>query len=260
MKHVHVVGCPRSGTTLLTEMMIASFSLEGHCEHEETIFKAPAGGYDIYLSKKPNDILWMEQILDIDPDLHVIALLRDPRAVICSIHQGHQGMYFCNYPVWKRAEQALQRIMRHPRVMLVRYEDLVADPDAVQQRIIEQMPFLEPTGSFSQFHQRAKSSEASQKALGGVRHVDSKRVAGWRAHLPRLKQQLDRYPGLADDLLRYGYETDRAWLQELADVSPVRYPCRYPDSNQWWKRLEQNLRFRQKIRRFRRARSGASHA
>jgi hypothetical protein len=107
MISLHVVGCPRSGTTLLTEMMASCFDIDGSCEHEESIFKVSPDHHGIYLSKKPNDILWVNRIIEQDKQLHVIAIIRDPRAVICSIHDGHPGIYFCNYPVWKRAEKAL---------------------------------------------------------------------------------------------------------------------------------------------------------
>lgn len=125
MKNVHLVGCPRSGTTLLMEMMGASFRLDANWKHEESVFSVPHEGYTVYLSKKPNDVIWVSRLLDDDPHLHVIAMLRDPRSVVTSIHKGHPGLYFCNYPAWKRAERALSEIAEKPRVLTVKYEDLV---------------------------------------------------------------------------------------------------------------------------------------
>lgn len=112
--HLHVVGCPRSGTTLMAEMLVACYPHEGHSEHEETIFKVPPQKSGLRLSKKPNDALWMAPLLDRDPNLYVIAMMRDPRSVICSMHKAWPGMYFCNYPVWKRAEKAITDIQAHP--------------------------------------------------------------------------------------------------------------------------------------------------
>jgi hypothetical protein len=51
--HLHVVGCPRSGTTLMAEMLVACYPHEGHSEHEETIFKVPPQESGLRLSKNP---------------------------------------------------------------------------------------------------------------------------------------------------------------------------------------------------------------
>ena len=106
-RNLHIVGCPRSGTTLLAEMMSTCFAVDGSSEHEESIFKLAPHADGLYVSKKPNDILWLHRLLDRDDSLHAIAMIRDPRAVVCSIHSVHPGRYFCNYPVWKGRRRPL---------------------------------------------------------------------------------------------------------------------------------------------------------
>ncbi len=54
--HLHVVGCPRSGTTLMAEMLVACYPHEGHSEHEETIFKVQPQESGLRLSKKPSPV------------------------------------------------------------------------------------------------------------------------------------------------------------------------------------------------------------
>lgn len=252
--NLHVVGCPRSGTTLMAEMLVACYPHAGHSEHEESIFMVPPHAQGLRLSKKPNDALWIEPLLARDPNLYVIAMMRDPRAVICSMHKGWPGMYFCNYPVWKRAERAIALLHEHPRVLVVRYEDLVANPSVVQQHIETRFPFLQRLYDFERFHEVAQSSVEAQNALGGVRQVDLSRVAGWREHLPRLQQQLQRYPQLRRDLLAHGYEVDDNWATELDGVAAETFACRYSDSSEFWKHLEQRLRFIGKRRRYYQAR------
>jgi len=255
MRHnLHIVGCPRSGTTLLAEMLTTCYEVDGSSEHEESLFKLEPHAEGLYVSKKPNDILWLDRVLPLDERLHVIAMVRDPRAVVCSIHAGHPGMYFCNYPVWKRAEKALRRIRGHPRVRVVAYEDLVSRPDDIQREIEQAFPFLRRKHAFSEFHLHAHSSQKSINALGGVRAVDQARTQGWRAHLPRLKQQIVRHPGMRADLVHYGYEADDAWLSILDGVQPRDFPCRYRDRGEWLKYLEQGLRYRGKIKRYLRRR------
>lgn len=250
MISLHVVGCPRSGTTLLTEMIAACFDIDGSCVHEESIFKVSPDHHGIYLSKKPNDILWVKRLIEHDKQLHVIALIRDPRAVICSIHDGHPGIYFCNYPVWKRAEKALSKLQGHPRVLVLHYEELVTTPNTVQQKIAAQFPFLHTKNHFSDFHLHAISSSKSIAALGGVRQVSEDSIQGWRNHLPRVHQQIKKYPALLNDLKKYGYEKDDTWLTVLKDVPIKNFPCRYSDKSEFFKYLEQYIRFNTKIKRY----------
>ena len=159
-------------------------------------------------------------------------------------------MYFCNYPVWKRAEKGLSKISQHPRVLFLKYEDLVSDPAEAQRRIESQFPFLSRRHAFEKFHEVANSSADAANALGGIRAVDQARIRGWAEHLPRLKQQLTRYPQLKDDLVKHGYERNNDWLEALAEVEAEQFPCRYSDSSEFWKHLEQKLRFVGKRRRY----------
>ncbi len=252
--NLHVVGCPRSGTTLMAEMLVACYPHQGHSEHEETLFKVEPHQEGLRLSKKPNDVLWMAPVLARDPNLYVIAMMRDPRSVICSQHKAWPGMYFCNYPVWKRAEKGAASISDHPRVLLLRYEDLVRDPMKVQADIEKKFPFLSRSHDFNRYHEVAQSGEDAQNALGGIREVELSRISGWKEHLSRLKQQIDRYPELLEDLVCHGYERDDQWLECLADVKPKDFPCRYSDSSEFWKHLEQKLRFIGKRRHYFRVR------
>ena len=44
MRRIHIVGSsPRTGTTLLTELLTCCFQPEGFCEHELSIFSEPGG-------------------------------------------------------------------------------------------------------------------------------------------------------------------------------------------------------------------------
>ena len=52
VKRLHIVGCPRSGTTLLMELVATCFDSGGYCEHELSIFEPVEGGGDIYFTKQ----------------------------------------------------------------------------------------------------------------------------------------------------------------------------------------------------------------
>lgn len=253
LTRLHVVGCPRSGTTLMMEMLATCYEHAGHCEHEETFFKVPDVRSGLYLSKQPNDVNWIEPIVRRDPSAFFVAMIRDPRAVVCSRHSGHEGLYFANYRIWKKAERSIVRLMKYSHVVVVQFEDLTADPDRVQRDIENAFPFLVRKHPFSEYHHHARVSAGSDRALGGVRAVSGAANSSWRRHLPRLAQQLDRHPGMADDLMAWGYERDKSWMQALDGVSPVQYPCRYPDRPTPLRDLESGFRIRRKRARYRKS-------
>ena len=250
MKRLHIVGCPRSGTTLLMELVSTCFASDGYCEHEMNIFQPVATTGDLYISKQPNDIKQLRHIFYRDQDLYILYLGRDPRAVITSTHPGSPGQYFCNYRVWRECDNAARRYREHPRFLALRYEDLVATPDIVQARIGARFPFLRQQHLFSDYHRFAAPSATSQQAMNGLRQVNGDSLEKWHGHLPRVAEQYRRHPGLADDLLRLGYEPDNGWLDTLVGVEGIIYPCRYPERRACLKEWEKALRTYLKSRRY----------
>lgn len=232
------------------EAICACIEHQGRCEHEQSIFDnrdLPAG---LYISKQPTDIRRIRHIFYGDENLYVIYIYRDPRAVICSQHHQQPGLYFCNYRIWRACEQAAGHYEGQARFLRVRYESLVSDPDKVQREIIEQFSFLKVLHEFSQFHHWAQPSGLSATAMSGLRPPDSKRLAPWRNHLPRVAQQLKLYPEMATELNRLGYEKDTQWQSELQNVAPKNYPCRYSDRRQRLKEWETSVRVFLKSKRY----------
>lgn len=255
MKRLHIVGCPRSGTTLLMELMSSCFENTGHCPHEISVFAPVPVDQGPYFTKQPNDIKQLQHIFHRDPGLHVIYMGRDPRAVITSKHRESPEQYFCNYRVWRECDLAAQRYQQHPRFLQLRYEDMVMEPDTMQAHIAQQFPFLQQLHLFSEYHLFARPSEASQRAMNGLRQVNRESLEKWQEHLPRLAEQYRRHPALAQDLVRLGYESDDNWLERLHAVDAIVYPCRYPERRPHLKEWEKALRVYLKSRRYLRQRS-----
>jgi hypothetical protein len=256
VKRLHIVGCPRSGTTLLMELVSTCFENGGFCEHELSIFEPVPDSGDIYFTKQPNDIKQLRHIFHRDEQLYVIYMGRDPRAVITSKHRENPEQYFCNYRVWSECDRAAARYRGHHRFLELRYEDLVGRPDDVQARIALQFPFLRQRYRFSEYHRYASPSAAAQRAMNGLREVNLDSLQKWRGHLPRVAEQYRRHPELAADLVRLGYETDEAWLEDLRDVEPIVFPCRYPERRPYLKEWEKALRVYLKSRRYLKRRGG----
>jgi len=243
VKRLHIVGCPRSGTTLLMELMCTCFASDGFCSHESSIFATPVTPEaDLYFSKQPNDIRQLRHIFFNDPNLYIIYMGRDPRAVISSKHRENPDQYFCNYRVWRECDAAAQRYDGHPRFLRLRYEDLVGAPDQTQSSIARQFPFLQPRYRFTQYHQYAEPSADSERAMNGLREVNLDSLNKWRKHLPRIAEQLQRHPELANDLIRLDYEPDTQWTRELDSSAPITFPCRYPERRPLLKDAERNIR------------------
>ncbi|MGM0631790.1 MAG: sulfotransferase domain-containing protein [Pseudomonadota bacterium] len=241
---LHIVGCPRSGTTLLAEMIHACHAGILYPRHEESILDVLPDQDRIRLSKKPNDHRWVKPVLDANRSLYVLAMVRDPRAVIASRHAARPGMYFCNFPVWKKSVDTIRELGSHNRVMVIRYEDLVRDPGCVQEKLEGFAAFLKRIHDFQEYHRVSEPSREALDAMNGVRPLDESRLDGWREHLPRIKQQVLRFPALSEELVRLGYESDNGWSALLDGVSAKQYPCRYDDDANRFRQMEQRVRKR----------------
>ena len=240
MKRIHIVGSgPRTGTTLITEMMISCFNIDLHTKHEDSIYVIPQRDADICLTKNPRDILVIEPVLRILPDLYVIYMLRDPRDTIVSRHGKDPDKYWAGLSFWKTYSPFGQRLESHPRFISIKYEDLVTRPDAIQDYLISRMPFLSKHADFSSYDQHSSPSKDSLDALGGLRPVSSSSIGNWRQHLPRVAGQLQLHGSITDDLIRYGYEQDGAWEKVLIGIQPDLSASHWPEffsSYTLWKR------------------------
>lgn len=210
----------------MAEAIRACFEVDGYSEHEDRIYLPPPDGAEIFLTKYPRDVLCMGPLLPVMPNLYVVYMIRDPRDIITSRHRAAPDRYWSGLSIWHAWVRFGRRLRRHPRVLTVRYEDFVTDPDRTQRQIAETMPFLRERASFSRYHLVARPSEDSVEALGEVRPISPVGVGHWRRHLPRVKGQIAAHGSITRDLVDFGYERDGAWLHELASVEPDTQPSR----------------------------------
>ena len=221
MKRIHIVGCgPRTGTTLLTEMMISSYDIDLYTDHEDRIAKCPPRKGRVFLTKSPKDIIVIEPILKKMTNLHVIYMLRDPRDMIVSMHGANKERYYSNLKFWNNFMPFARKLKDHPRFLTLRYEDLVGKPDEVQARINEHLPFIDQKHKFSDYHRVSNPSSDSRLALGEVRPVSSKSIGNWRNHKERVLGQIQQHGSISNDLIEFGYETNTAWEKELEGLTP----------------------------------------
>ena len=181
MKRIHITGSPRSGTTLMLEMMATGFRLDVIGKKEISVLADLPVPHPnaIACTKKPHEWSIIPGLLACDPDLWFIFMVRDPRDVIASVHRMCPDIYWTNLRLWNHAWDAIRNCREHERLLVIRYEDLVRKPDKVQEKISGRMPFLKQKLPFSQFHQHTKPSPQSRQAMHGVRPVSDSSVGVW---------------------------------------------------------------------------------
>jgi len=217
---IHVVGSsPRSGTTLTFELLVSCFEIDRFGDHEISVFKRPAAPERPFASKQPMDFVHVRRLMRWDPLLHVVYMQRDPRDVIVSQHGRYSGRYWCDFDVWQRNQDLFSGFSDH-QLFECRYEDLVVDPDRVQDALVAKFPFLLKRHNFSDFDKVSQSSQAAQLALKGVRKISASSIGKWRGDLPRIASQLHAFPALSSYLLATGYEKDNAWADVCTGVMP----------------------------------------
>ena len=257
-KHIHIVACsPRSGTTLLHEVLVTCFSFDKHYDHEIRFHLVEAEDGQTLLTKRPKDTMYMPTVIDDDAEIYVIYLLRDPRDVICSRHGKDKSIYYSNSRLWRQMHGYSQQMAGHERYLEIRYEDFVRDPDATQQLIAEKFPWLEKTHNFSEYHEYAQISEKSITAMHSVRPIAPTSVGVWTKSPGRIKAQQMIHGSLSPDLIECGYESTADWEQVLEGAEPDFTRSLYPEKLYCWSRISQSLNGLRKVASYRRLRQAS---
>lgn len=148
---------------------------------------AADAGKSIVCEQTPRNVFYARDILDNIPRASFVHIIRDPRAVVASqknrwkmrqLGAERVPMYegirtWVNYhPVtmaklWRNATDAALRLHGHERVMLTRFEDLIADPDAQIRRICDflEVPFEPSMSSVPKWGSSNVRHESDKKGL-----------------------------------------------------------------------------------------------
>ena len=232
MNHVHIVGlAPRSGTTLLMELMVSCFDFDGYADHELGLIYQPAEKVESYCSKNPvlKDIRLAPLAFRRWPELWIICVVRDPRDIVVSRHRQHPDVYWVNLNRVFGCMPLLRTANQHERFLIIQYEDLVKDPNSIQSHLSKKIPFLRKLYDFSEFSQIAKPTSRAVEALGGMRAVSPSSIGRWKNELPRLKAQIQRYGEIDELLSELGYENDNCWRRMLDSVDADNGLSRFGD-------------------------------
>lgn len=244
--HIIICGFPRSGTSLLYNMMSATL-----CGYKFTEFEKYSIHYlhklGNYITKAPMDVLHVKYLDSLNSNgkkLVVLLVVRDIRDIITSRHPIFTDEFFIGYDhSWWPQDQkftewgydapgileihsAMIEAIHFPYSMLVRYEDLVKHPDIVQ-RNIRDMFDLNFCSNFHGYHQKSEKhayryegefAAKDQSLVREGKQVTGERVARWKKdkqQVARVKQQFAMCSELFGILEYYGYETDSSWFEGL---------------------------------------------
>lgn len=221
-RRIHIVGSgPRTGTTLLTEVMRVCYDFDYVSEHEDSICRSNLNigkGLKTILTKHPAELYGIEYPLWADPNLYIICIIRDPRDMISSFHGKYPDKYWASLRYWNLFLKAYKKLERHPRILFFKYEEFTTLPNMAQQKINEKFPFLEQKKEFDQYHLYAAPSKASLNALKTMRPIEPKGIGNWKNHLPRIKQQIRLHGDISKSLIKLKYETSADWMQMLEGI------------------------------------------
>jgi 2-polyprenyl-3-methyl-5-hydroxy-6-metoxy-1,4-benzoquinol methylase len=139
MRRIYIAGCGRSGTTMMIRLF-RTFA-DTHIHWKES----PIGVFrtirtdKAFLVVKRNSSTW-RHIAKLDPDIHLLYMIRHPYDVLTSRHPKVKSAEFYITPErWTNEYDAMLDVARmrsdSGRFIYVRYEDLVSEPDRVQLRI-----------------------------------------------------------------------------------------------------------------------------
>ena len=245
-RHLVIAGQGRAGSTLFYNMLRHCLR-DFHLPEGETSAVSCLNRPGNACTKRPFDILQMPRIAAAfagRKQLDLIVTLRDPRDILTSRHRAVPGEYFygadrCYHIYPDRAPtltapgflQVHKAILETARsglfpqgIFYLKYEDLVAHPEAVQDLLARDFG-LRFEGGFRAFTEQGVTAELD-RALNGLRPLEAGRIAKWRApeHRARIVEQFTRFPVLHDILISLGYERDRSWFDAISDAYAAQAP------------------------------------
>jgi hypothetical protein len=238
LRQIHIAGCARSGTNMAHVAMLAFEGVVISAQETGPDYPSPGQLLQLYwrgeIGRVPTTLVskrgfrWSnpEQLARLirrvrEEDIGLLYLVRDPRDVLLSTHEatGPESGYV-SVERWHASmlagERLLASVADRPRILVLRYEDLVLDPVAVQRRLgecfdlqlrpgIDSIEDLERTIAVSGCRLPANRVRSMHR----VRPFDQRSVGRWRS-VPGADNPVRQHPGLAADfsalMAKYGYE------------------------------------------------------
>lgn len=231
-RHLAICGFARSGSTLLHQMLFSSVENAWIAPDERSASTVPKLIPPVVITKRPLDVYDIKRFFSFRK-LFILFIVRDPRDMMTSKHIGAPGEYFIGADYlyhlgegdpFKREKGSIlstyREILKYQNkknVALIRYEDMVSNPQQIQQWFKESCG-LRFKSEMDSFHQ--SDDLPLTIPLNGVRAPETSRIKKWlndETSRERVISQFKQYPELHDILFDLGYETSKNWLDELVN-------------------------------------------
>jgi len=149
---IFVVGCGHSGTSIMTTILgnhpnlysipgESGFLYQNELKHKETMYQWDRecinAGKKRWVEKTPGHIFHIKKLSLYRPNSQFILMLRDGRDVVCSLKKNstHYKTYGDRIERWIYDNLAGLPYWNDPRVMVVKYENLIADTQITLEKI-----------------------------------------------------------------------------------------------------------------------------
>lgn len=220
-QHIIVCGCPRSGTSLMLHSL--SMLRGGYVHPKEARFHHTAvmGRPEMQwiATKRPADYEIIQRILDSHEHAKAIVMVRDGRDVCTSRHPDNPN-YLVKPGKWAWYVHTLTEWHQHypKRMLVVKYEGLVKYHTGVMQMVADFVG-TQVEKTWAEVCEVLDPEAKTVRAMHGARPIDTESIGRWKQpeHRERLKEFLE-IPEFTDELLAWGYETQRDWLTSLGSV------------------------------------------
>lgn len=173
-----------------------------------TLMRQPAAtrGKRRFGEKTPYHSFFAETLCDWYPDAALIHIVRDPRAVTASLKRVPFGSpeALANARVWTAHVGAARRAQSRANYLLVKYEQLVSDPEAELRRI---MGFVGEEFAASMLEADAAPGGTPWWSQRAHRPIQTDRIAKWRIELTRSEAALVEWLA-GPTMTQLGYATE----------------------------------------------------
>ncbi len=239
IRHIHIIGCSRSGTTMLHYSMSAfantilfdketnPINRPGFAESVELAIKlARQPQQKWYISKRPAQ-WWHDNIMEatidyiLRNDIFVINIVRDPRDVLTSHHPGEDRPYYVTPYLWAKSIQAGEyfekRLLQHGLIKTIRYEDIICRHEQIAESLQKRLG-LEFREGVQGWHllkdnvEQLKLDGRMVKYMHKLRNFDPATIGRWqqdgekKAYLDMLINRKDLRASLEKFASKYGYD------------------------------------------------------
>ncbi len=239
-ERIHIVGCARSGTTMLY-FALSGFQNTILYEREVSVWNWPGlrDTLSLITKKKDDDTsfiitkrnsTWyneekLNRLLNYVEhfNIGIIYLIRNPFDVLTSKHRLKPGQYYVDFDMWLNSINAgeflKQKLHNSPRFLVVRYEDLILNISEVEKDFkstfgLRLKPGVSSLSNLEEYIDASIRESKMVQYMHQLRNFDPKSINKWkhdaekREYLKKFWDDPQKRKHLQRFMEEYGYESN----------------------------------------------------